>query len=98
MMRQAEHSGERIVVGVDGSSSSKAALRWAARQAALTGGTVEAAIAWRYPAMYGGYGCAPVSAADPISFDEIATKTITEAVTECVGPASSVRASRAARS
>ena len=61
------------------------------RQAALTGSTVEAVIAWHYPAMYGGYGWVPVSAVEPVSFDEIAAKTVTEAVTEAVDPASSVR-------
>ncbi len=91
MTRQAESPSVRIVVGVDGSPSSRAALRWAVRQAALTASTVEAVIAWHYPAMYGGYGWVPVSAADPISFDEIAAKVITEAVTESVDPTSSVR-------
>jgi nucleotide-binding universal stress UspA family protein len=43
----------RIVVGVDGSDSSKAALRWAIRQAKLTGGSVDAVIAWRFPPSYG---------------------------------------------
>ncbi|MFD8597864.1 universal stress protein [Kitasatospora sp. NPDC059646] len=43
----------RIVAGVDGSDSSRAALRWALRQAALTGATVEAVITWEYPAVYG---------------------------------------------
>jgi nucleotide-binding universal stress UspA family protein len=45
--------GPRIVVGVDGSGSSKAALRWAIRQAKLTGSSVEAVAAWHYPAAYG---------------------------------------------
>ena len=44
---------KRIVVGVDGSESSKAALRWAIHQARLTGGSVDAVTAWRYPATYG---------------------------------------------
>lgn len=39
----------RIVVGVDGFESSKAALRWAIRQAELTGAVVEAVIAWHVP-------------------------------------------------
>jgi nucleotide-binding universal stress UspA family protein len=91
MTWQAERSGERIVVGVDGSPSSKAALTWAVQQAALTGSTVEAVIAWHYPAMYGGYGWVPISAADEVSFDEIATKTVAEAVSESVDPANPVR-------
>ncbi len=40
----------RIVVGVDGSGPSLAALRWAVRQARLTGARVEAVAAWHYPA------------------------------------------------
>ena len=35
----------KIVVGVDGSPSSRAALRWAVRQAVLIGGTVDALLA-----------------------------------------------------
>lgn len=93
MTRQVHRSGGRIVVGVDGSPSSKAALTWAVRQAELAGSAVEAVIAWHYPAMYGGYGWAPVSSADQVSFDEIATKTVTEAVAESVDPASPVRVS-----
>ncbi|BFV56381.1 universal stress protein [Kitasatospora sp. CMC57] len=52
MSGQASRS-TRILVGVDGSPSSRAALAWAARQAELTGGTVDAVLAWRYPAGYG---------------------------------------------
>lgn len=43
----------RIVVGVDGSESSKAALRWALKQAKFTHSTVDAVTAWRYPTAYG---------------------------------------------
>ena len=46
----AEH---RMVVGVDGSESSKAALRWALRQGRLTGAVVEAVTAWEFPTVYG---------------------------------------------
>lgn len=49
--------GGRIVVGVDGSNSSKAALAWAVRQAALTGAEVEAVTAWQVPGPFG-YGYA----------------------------------------
>jgi nucleotide-binding universal stress UspA family protein len=44
---------QRIVVGVDGSESSKAALRWAVQQAKLTGASVDAVSAWQYPTTYG---------------------------------------------
>ena len=43
----------RIVVGVDGSPASVDALRWAARQADLTGAAVEAVISWDYPSTSG---------------------------------------------
>jgi len=46
--QQREHE-HRIVVGVDGSAPSKAALAWAVRQARLTGAVVEAVIAWEVP-------------------------------------------------
>lgn len=46
-------SQQRIVVGVDGSEHSKAALRWAVGQARLTGASVDAVTAWRYPTTYG---------------------------------------------
>jgi nucleotide-binding universal stress UspA family protein len=49
------------VAGVDGSPSSMSALRWAIRQAGLTGATVDAVIAWHYPAAAGGYGWAPTA-------------------------------------
>jgi nucleotide-binding universal stress UspA family protein len=42
-------STRRIVVGVDGSGSSRAALRWAIEQAKLTGASVDALMAWQYP-------------------------------------------------
>ncbi|MFF4261153.1 universal stress protein [Streptomyces virginiae] len=47
MNRQQE--APRIVVGVDGSPSSQAALRWAVRYAGLVGGRVEAVGAWDLP-------------------------------------------------
>jgi nucleotide-binding universal stress UspA family protein len=68
----------RIVVGIDGSPSSKAALRWAIRQAERTGAVVEAVTAWWYPV---GYGMAPTSdgAAD---FEGQAEKTLVETLAE----------------
>ena len=39
----------RVVVGVDGSSSSFDALRWGVRHAALIGGVVEAVTVWDMP-------------------------------------------------
>ncbi|MFE5294824.1 universal stress protein [Streptomyces sp. NPDC056632] len=45
-------AGGRIVVGVDGSASSLKALKWAARQASLTGDSLQAVISWEYPASW----------------------------------------------
>ncbi len=42
-----------IVVGVDGSEPSKDALRWAARQAQVTGARLRAVMAWEYPTSFG---------------------------------------------
>jgi nucleotide-binding universal stress UspA family protein len=42
-----------IVVGVDGSPCSLEALRWAARQAELTGAELHAVMAWSLPEIYG---------------------------------------------
>ena len=39
----------KIVVGIDGSASSIDALRWAVRQAQLTGSVVKALMVWQYP-------------------------------------------------
>ncbi len=67
----------RIVVGVDGFSSSRAALRWAIHQAKLTGAVVEAVTAWHVPA---GAGLAPD--ADLPDYQDDARLVLTEAITE----------------
>jgi nucleotide-binding universal stress UspA family protein len=68
----------RIVVGVDGSPSSKAALRWAIRQAKLTGASVDAVTAWHIPA---GYGIAP-GPVDVFDFSSNAKGVLAEALAE----------------
>ena len=42
-----------IVVGVDGSKSSKAALAWALRQAELTEAPLKVVTCWEYPVSFG---------------------------------------------
>ena len=55
-LREGQLTGEvhntDIVVGVDGSPSSKAALRWALTQARRTGARVQAVTSWEVPAYY----------------------------------------------
>ena len=43
----------RIVVGIDGSPSSLDALAWAARQADLTGSSLEIVMTWEWPSSLG---------------------------------------------
>jgi nucleotide-binding universal stress UspA family protein len=71
----------RIVVGVDGSSPSKAALRWAIRQAKLTGCSVDAVTAWHYPT---GYGWGPVTDG-AVDFEGDAKKTLADTLNEVSG-------------
>ncbi len=46
-------SQHRIVTGIDGSDSSLEALQWAARQAQLTGATLEVITTWDWPTSWG---------------------------------------------
>lgn len=73
--------GERerkIVVGVDGSDPSKAALAWAIRQARLTGAVVEAVIAWEFPATYG----YPMPVLPSVSFGDLAAEVLASTIAE----------------
>lgn len=79
-------TAERIVVGVDGSDSSKAALAWAVRQAALTGGTVEAVMAWHYPVTAAGGPVAPLPVPPGADFSQEASRDLAAAITATVGP------------
>ena len=67
----------RIVVGVDGFESSKAALRWAIRQAELTGAVVEAVTAWHIPV-----GTSWMPTADMPDYQEDAFAVLAEAIDE----------------
>lgn len=52
-MADEEARQPRIVVGVDGSESSRQALRWAAHQAQLTAGHLDVIITWELPTSFG---------------------------------------------
>jgi nucleotide-binding universal stress UspA family protein len=77
-------NGPRIVVGVDGSESSQKALAWAVRQARLTGGSIDAVIAWHYPAM-GGYGLAASPEVYETDYRELAAKILNDTVSATPG-------------
>jgi nucleotide-binding universal stress UspA family protein len=81
----------KIVVGVDGSPSSQAALQWAADQAARTGAGVEAVIAWEYPALAAGFGLAPTGMITASQYREYADKVLADAMSKVTGPGSGVR-------
>ncbi|MFE4591812.1 universal stress protein [Streptomyces laurentii] len=76
-------AGGRIVVGVDGSAPSLKALKWAARQAAATGDTVQAVISWEYPASW-----ATLMPGVPPEFDPegLAEQILDETVSKALPP------------
>ncbi|MEU1283521.1 universal stress protein [Kitasatospora sp. NPDC005856] len=84
MADQPEEKG-RIVVGVDGSESSERALRWAVRQAELTGGEVVAVIAWEYPTYHGARGWFPPGVTDEAALESRARQEADRAVRQAVG-------------
>jgi nucleotide-binding universal stress UspA family protein len=80
-MSEQEVERDRIVVGVDGSPSSKQALRWAARIAAATGASIQAVIAWEFPQTYGW-----AVAVDGWRPDIDAAKVLQDTLDEVFGP------------
>jgi len=86
MTAQFENGQHRIVVGVDGSVPSKAALAWALRQATLTRAAVEAVIAWEFPSVtrY------PVLASD-VDWEDVATRALSDAVADVAAGAQRVK-------
>lgn len=91
MSAHQDGDAHRIVVGADGSPSSRAAFRWAVQQAELTGATVHAVIAWQYPVATGGYAWAPVAVLDSTDLQEAAEKVLADEIGEVVGARSDVR-------
>jgi nucleotide-binding universal stress UspA family protein len=71
----------RIVVGVDGSQESRSALRWAMRQAKLTGAGLELITAWDMPVTFG----VPVYE-ESLDLAGVARQTLGEVVAEVLGP------------
>ncbi len=75
-----------IVAGVDGSKPSIEALRWAVRQAELTGASIDAVIAWQYPLTATGYGWSPTGGVDETDYSALAVKMLAEAVAAVNAP------------
>jgi nucleotide-binding universal stress UspA family protein len=74
-------TARRIVVGVDGSPCSKAALSWAITEARLTGASIEAVTSWQNPVMYGSsFAWAPM--VYDTSLSSIMTKVLLDTITE----------------
>lgn len=69
-----------IVVGVDGSAPSRAALRWALEQATLTEAEVRAVAGWEFPAFYSWEG-GPMP---PEDFERAAHEGLNDAVDEAL--------------
>jgi nucleotide-binding universal stress UspA family protein len=88
---------QRVVVGVDGSGSSKSALAWAVRQAELTGATVEAVTAWHYPAMMNRAAWALVTSDDEAEFEAFFTRDLSDSIAEVLNPASQVKVNATVR-
>lgn len=89
--RNDDRTCPRIVVGVDRSDSSREALRWAIRQAGLTGATVEAVIAWHLPLPVGASAWAPLMALEAADLGKLAEKVLTEAIGSAAVPGGAVR-------
>jgi nucleotide-binding universal stress UspA family protein len=85
-MSASQNAVPRLVAGVDGSQSSIAALRWAVHQAQLSGGTIDAVIAWEFPIAAGGLGWAPTSGLDDTDYSELAAKALSAAIAEVSPP------------
>ncbi|MFE7117785.1 universal stress protein [Streptomyces sp. NPDC057654] len=74
----------RIVVGVDGGEPSKRALRWAARQASLTGAGLQAVIAWESLTSWSWAGVMPVMPEAYVP-EEVGDQALAAAIEETFG-------------
>ena len=84
-------SAPHVVVGVDGSTESISALRWAAQYAAATAAAVKAVLCWHYPAAV---GPAPVGKAPKAITDQVRAEMqehLDKALTEVFGTAAPAR-------
>lgn len=80
---------QRIVVGVDGSSGSQQAVRWAVHQGELTGAEVHAVLAWHVPNTSGWD-----SAIDSVDWAANARRTLDTALEQALGAEDAQRVHR----
>ncbi|WP_327680079.1 universal stress protein [Kitasatospora sp. NBC_00458] len=80
----------RIVVGVDGSRLSRAAVRWAVRLAALTGGPLEAVAVWEFPLPQDEHGTVPPPL-DGFESERHAARILDETLAAALSPGTAVR-------
>jgi len=73
---------ERIVVGVDGSPQSRQALRWAARQAKLTGASLQVITCWEFPTAM---SWLPPNPSDFEAIQRDAKRTLEQTVADVLG-------------
>jgi nucleotide-binding universal stress UspA family protein len=78
-----------IVVGVDGSGSSREAIRWARDEARLRNTDVRAVYAWLLP-MVNGYQYIPPELIDPDELERRAQELVDAAVAEAAGESTGV--------
>ena len=91
MTTEASNStAERVVVGVDGSGHSRAALAWGARQAELTGASLTVVTTWELPTSYGYVAAWP----ENVDFEADARAVLEETVETVLGPDSSLEITR----
>jgi len=81
VVEDAKGDDRRIVVGVDGSKQSKAALRWAVRQAEAIGGVIDAVIVWE---IWTTSGMVPMTVVDERGAAD-AEKILTDELDEVLG-------------
>jgi nucleotide-binding universal stress UspA family protein len=79
----------RIVVGIDGSDESKAALGWAVEEARIRHATVTVVHAWTLPT-YIGLGVAPGAMIEPSLLRDAAEERAAKAIHDVVGDAKDV--------
>jgi nucleotide-binding universal stress UspA family protein len=73
-----------VVVGVDGSRASSAALRWAADEARLRGARLKVVRAWQFPAV--GYGDAALPPGTVESWEAETSAALEEQLAQVLGP------------